>query len=87
MTGCVSRSLSLSPYRASRPSLTPLLPLDAQNEAFIFYSQYTEAQLLVPAGFLLENLSQPGFEERFVFKKYSAKSASLAVLEPPLNLH
>ncbi|GAA5908843.1 hypothetical protein JCM8208_005598 [Rhodotorula glutinis] len=43
------------------------------NEAFIFYSQYTEAQLLVPAGFLLENLSQPGFEERFVFKKYSAK--------------
>ncbi|GAA6054670.1 hypothetical protein JCM3770_006379 [Rhodotorula araucariae] len=43
------------------------------NDAFIFYSNYTEAQLLVPAGFLLENLSQPGFEERFVFKKYSAK--------------
>ncbi|KPV73230.1 uncharacterized protein RHOBADRAFT_4414, partial [Rhodotorula graminis WP1] len=53
----------------ARPSLS-LSPL---NEAFVFYSQYTEVQLLVPAGFLLENLSQPGFEERFVFKKYSAK--------------
>lgn len=61
------------------PKLTRPLTFTPQNDAFIFYSQYTEAQLLVPAGFLLENLSQPGFEERFVFKKYSAKSASLSL--------
>lgn len=43
------------------------------NEAFIFYSDYTEAQLLVPAGFLLESIAAPGFDEKFVFKKYSNK--------------
>ncbi|GAA5982775.1 hypothetical protein JCM11641_007784 [Rhodosporidiobolus odoratus] len=43
------------------------------NEAFIFYSSYTEAQLLVPAGFLLESIAAPGFEEKFVYKKYSNK--------------
>ncbi|GAA5926669.1 uncharacterized protein JCM15063_000338 [Sporobolomyces koalae] len=43
------------------------------NEAFIFYSDYTEAQLLVPAGFLLESIAAPGFDEKFVYKKYSNK--------------
>ncbi|BGP20297.1 B-type cyclin [Rhodosporidiobolus nylandii] len=43
------------------------------NEAFIFYSEYTEAQLLVPAGFLLESIAAPGFEDKFVYKKYSNK--------------
>ncbi|KAL7342725.1 cyclin-like protein [Rhodotorula toruloides] len=43
------------------------------NEAFIFYSGYTEAQLLVPAGFLLESIAAPGFEEKFCYKKYSSK--------------
>ncbi|GAA5963351.1 hypothetical protein JCM21900_002047 [Sporobolomyces salmonicolor] len=43
------------------------------NEAFIFYSNYTEAQLLVPAGFLLESIATPGFEDKFVYKKYSNK--------------
>ncbi|BGP35517.1 B-type cyclin [Rhodotorula toruloides] len=43
------------------------------NEAFIFFSGYTEAQLLVPAGFLLESIAAPGFEEKFCYKKYSSK--------------
>ncbi|GAA6037487.1 hypothetical protein JCM8097_008212 [Rhodosporidiobolus ruineniae] len=43
------------------------------NEAFIFYSSYTEAQLLVPSGFLLESIAAPGFDEKFVYKKYSNK--------------
>lgn len=45
-----------------------------QNEAFIFYSGFTEAHLLVPAGFLLESIAAPGFEDRFVYRKYSTKS-------------
>jgi hypothetical protein len=48
--------------------------LSSQNEAFIFYSDYTETQLLVPAGFLLESIAAPGFDEKFVYKKYSNKS-------------
>ncbi|KWU45610.1 hypothetical protein RHOSPDRAFT_16258 [Rhodotorula sp. JG-1b] len=43
------------------------------NESFIFYSNFTEAHLLVPAGFLLESIAAPGFEERFVYRKYSTK--------------
>ncbi|GAA5883083.1 hypothetical protein JCM3774_000573 [Rhodotorula dairenensis] len=43
------------------------------NESFIFYSSFTEAHLLVPAGFLLESIAAPGFEERFVYRKYSTK--------------
>ncbi|GAA6004671.1 cyclin family protein [Rhodotorula paludigena] len=43
------------------------------NEAFVYYSNYAEAQLLVPAGFLLESIAAPGFEERFVYRKYSNK--------------
>ncbi|GAA6059198.1 hypothetical protein JCM10212_005543 [Sporobolomyces blumeae] len=43
------------------------------NDAFIFYSDYTEAELLVPAGFLLESIAAPGFDEKFVYKKYSNK--------------
>lgn len=51
-----------------------------QNESFIFYSNFTEAHLLVPAGFLLESIAAPGFEERFVYRKYSTKSESRASL-------
>ncbi|GAA6008375.1 hypothetical protein JCM10207_000105 [Rhodosporidiobolus poonsookiae] len=43
------------------------------NESFIYYSDYTETQLLVPAGFLLESIAAPGFEDKFVYKKYSNK--------------
>jgi hypothetical protein len=54
-----------------------------QNESFIFYSNFTEAHLLVPAGFLLESIAAPGFEERFVYRKYSTKSESRACLLVP----
>lgn len=48
----------------------------AQNDAFIFYSNYTEAQLVTPTGFLVESIAAPDFEKKFVFKKYAAKSES-----------
>ncbi|PLW08476.1 hypothetical protein PCANC_06701 [Puccinia coronata f. sp. avenae] len=41
------------------------------SEAFIFYSGYTEAQLITPMTFLIEFLSTDGFEEKFVYKKYA----------------
>lgn len=47
----------------------------AQNESFTYYSNYTEAQLLTPAGFLLESIGAPEFDEKFVYKKYANKSA------------
>lgn len=42
-----------------------------QSDAFVFYSGYTEAQLITPMSFLVEFLSTDGFEERFVYKKYA----------------
>jgi len=41
------------------------------SDAFIFYSGYTEAQLITPMTFLIEFLSTDGFEDRFVYKKYA----------------
>ncbi|KAL8280547.1 hypothetical protein RQP46_007195 [Phenoliferia psychrophenolica] len=43
------------------------------NDAFIYYSNYTEAQLVTPTGFLVESIAAPDFEKKFVFKKYAAK--------------
>lgn len=43
------------------------------NEAFIYYSDYTEAQLSVPTGFLVESIAATDFDQRFVYKKYSSK--------------
>jgi G2/mitotic-specific cyclin 2 len=45
-----------------------------QNESFIYYSNYTEAQLLVPSGFLLESIVAADFDQKFVYKKYANKS-------------
>lgn len=52
-----------------------LLIRRVQNESFTYYSNYTEAQLLTPAGFLLESIGAPEFDEKFVYKKYANKSA------------
>ncbi|POV94638.1 hypothetical protein PSTT_16751 [Puccinia striiformis] len=41
------------------------------SDAFVFYSGYTEAQLITPMTFLIEFLSTDGFEDRFVYKKYA----------------
>ncbi|ORY76279.1 cyclin-like protein [Leucosporidium creatinivorum] len=43
------------------------------NESFIYYSSYTEAQLLVPSGFLLESIVASDFDQKFVYKKYANK--------------
>lgn len=55
-----------------------------QNEDFIYYSNYTEAQLIVPTGFLLESIVDDEFEKKFVYKKYGNKSQSfLFILQQP----
>ncbi|CAH7688976.1 G2/mitotic-specific cyclin 3 [Phakopsora pachyrhizi] len=41
------------------------------SEAFVYYSGYTEAQLITPMTFLIEFLTTEGFESRFVYKKYA----------------
>lgn len=43
------------------------------DDAFVYYSRFTEAQLLPGANLLLEKLAEPGFEEQFVYKKYASK--------------
>ena len=43
------------------------------DEPFVYYSNFTEAQLLTAAGFLLERIAAPGFDEQFVCKKYANK--------------
>lgn len=44
-----------------------------QNEAFIYYSKYTEAQLATPTSFILSAISTDDFEDKFVYQKYSSK--------------
>lgn len=43
------------------------------DDAFVYYARFTEAQLLPGANLLLEKLSEPGFEDQFVYKKYASK--------------
>ncbi|KDE06326.1 hypothetical protein MVLG_03364 [Microbotryum lychnidis-dioicae p1A1 Lamole] len=43
------------------------------NESFIYYSSYTEPQLFVPTGFLLESIVATDFDHKFVYKKYANK--------------
>ncbi|KAL7417129.1 cyclin-like protein [Mrakia frigida] len=43
------------------------------NESFVFYSSFTEAQLIPGAEFLIEQLAQPEFEQQYVSKKYASK--------------
>ncbi|TXT10802.1 hypothetical protein VHUM_02307 [Vanrija humicola] len=43
------------------------------NEAFIFYSNFTESQLVSAAVMLCERLVEQGFEKVYVYKKYSNK--------------
>lgn len=54
---------------------TPKLTFDdEQNDSFIYYSNYTEAQLYTPSGFLLESIVAADFDQKFVYKKYANKS-------------
>jgi G2/mitotic-specific cyclin 1/2 len=43
------------------------------NEAFVFYSGYTERQLVAGATILCERLVEQGFDKVYVYKKYSSK--------------
>ncbi|KAL1408728.1 B-type cyclin [Vanrija albida] len=43
------------------------------NEAFVFYSNFTESQLVSAAIMLCERLVESGFEKVYVYKKYSNK--------------
>lgn len=44
-----------------------------QTEAFVFYSNFTEAQLAPGASLLCERLVEPDFESVYVYKKYANK--------------
>lgn len=65
------RPLSSAPEHPSRELTTSLRW--TQTEAFVYYSNYTAAQLETPFRFLLENLADPGFEKKFVYAKFSSK--------------
>ncbi|WRT68281.1 uncharacterized protein IL334_005257 [Kwoniella shivajii] len=43
------------------------------NEAFVFYSGFTESQLIAGASLLCERLVEPDFETVYVYKKYANK--------------
>ena len=43
------------------------------DDAFVYYSRFTEEQLIPGANLVLEKLIEPGFEEQFVFQKYASK--------------
>jgi len=46
---------------------------DRQDDAFIYYSNYTEAQLVPGAMLLCERLVEADFESVYVYKKYANK--------------
>lgn len=43
------------------------------DDAFIYYSSFTEEQLVPGANLLLEKLIDPAFEDQFVCRKYANK--------------
>ncbi|KAF5371817.1 hypothetical protein D9615_009555 [Tricholomella constricta] len=45
----------------------------SQDEAFVFYSDYTEEQLLPGHNMLVEKLTEPNFSRQYVCKKYAHK--------------
>lgn len=44
-----------------------------QNDSFIYYSNFTETQLLAGAQLLCERLVEADFESVYVYKKYANK--------------
>jgi G2/mitotic-specific cyclin 2 len=55
-----------------------------QNDAFVFYSGYTEEQLEPGYYMLLEKITEPGFNKLYLYKKYAHKrflKASVYALE------
>ncbi|WFD06089.1 B-type cyclin [Malassezia vespertilionis] len=68
-------------FLRARPSLIAAIGMylakrmlgGAWDDAFVYYSRFTEEQLIPGTNLLLEKLIEPGFEEQFVFKKYASK--------------
>ena len=44
-----------------------------QNDAFVFYSGYTEEYLISGHNYIIEKLLEPNFEKLYVSKKYANK--------------
>ncbi|KDN53413.1 A/B/D/E cyclin [Tilletiaria anomala UBC 951] len=60
------------------------------NDAFVYYSKFTEQELVPGANLMLEKLIDPSFEEQFVCKKYSNRKflkASIYAREWALQNH
>jgi G2/mitotic-specific cyclin 2 len=47
--------------------------LDQQNDAFVFYSGYTEEQLEPGYHMIVEKITEPGFDKLYLYKKYAHK--------------
>lgn len=45
----------------------------AQNDAFIYYSGFTEQQLRPGHDFLVEKLIEPNFDTQYIYRKYANK--------------
>ncbi|KAG8908003.1 hypothetical protein FRB99_001169 [Tulasnella sp. 403] len=58
-------------FLRAKPSL--IAAVGVWDDAFVFYSDFTEEQLIPGFHLILENLVEPGFENDFVCKKYSNK--------------
>ena len=53
--------------------VTDRASFDPQNDAFVFYSGFTEEQMIPGHRMLIEKLTEPGFEKLYVSRKYSHK--------------
>lgn len=55
-----------------------------QNDAFVFYSGYTEEYLITGHNYIIEKLLEPNFEKLYVSRKYANKKflkASMFAIE------
>jgi G2/mitotic-specific cyclin 2 len=47
--------------------------ISLKDDAFVYFSEYTEEQLVPGFQLLIEDLIQPGFEQQYVCRKYANK--------------
>ena len=69
----VSLTLLLNFTRNARVSVSGQLTGYPQNDAFIFYSGFTEEHLIPGHNLLVEKLTEEGFHKQYVCKKYANK--------------
>lgn len=59
---------------AFAPNRRPFFALTrTQSEPFIYYSKYTETQLVTPTSFILSAIAAEDFADKFIYQKYSSK--------------